>query len=82
MKEKQSKKYWTTTIRLNTEKHQDCIGAFEGLKAMAEESGVPFYQLLCRAVVLYYNIRKMSEMAENVMETISSTNSKNPNDRT
>lgn len=67
-----NKKIWATTIRLNQEKHQECIQAFEELKEVAQERGIPFYQALCSAAKAYTAILKLA--SQNKPEGVDKNN--------
>ena len=61
MSQKQTKKkIWATTLRLDYDKHKECIKAFEELKQVSQEIGIPFYQAMCRAAMAYTAVLKMS----------------------
>lgn len=54
------KKIWATTLRLDFDKHRDCIEAFEELKKLSQEVGIPFYKALCNAAKVYSGMLKMT----------------------
>lgn len=54
------KKIWATTLRLDFDKHRDCIEAFEELKRLSQEVGIPFYKALCNAAKVYAEMLKIA----------------------